>query len=442
MAKTRKGQSRSDANTVWPKAALSLILSAGLLMLFYHFRIYVYLRGFMAHLDKTAISASEACAAGTVQSRLVLPDKRLNGYSKGEYSQAVVNWADCIRTTSVPVFWFVDLDGQGRGFIKQARHLAKIVSIRRIEPAQGTEQIVKSIGFQSQFDFNIFSEGMKRVVGPSRAILIDFLLNRDVVSVSARAVPADLTFAKTVNSEKVEELLSTGANLIDTRNQTLFAKHHHQKAKNVYYKMNVLGLRVPFADFLTHDDFKVSELPDNKGLPLIIMGESEFDITPMRALLIAYHGGWQNLYWYRTGELGRIKSPLTTEKTYPQIITISLKEASSFIKIKKLDVIDTRSNAAFSFGRLPSAKNLFYAERSNAKRQTASMNLAQFKAENDWFLIPPGLDGESFLVYGADEQDFAALKAALWLREASRKPTYWLRDGFLGWKNARLPVER
>lgn len=216
--------------------------------------------------------------------------------------------------------------------------------------------------------------------------------------------------------------LTQGITLVDVRSKSEFVKSHAKGALNVEYIKNSAGdvrFYQMFEYFAEVDQFHTDRLPRNKDTPLVFIGTSLVDIRPFRALVMAHVEGWKNLYWLRSGEMGRLHiDPETPASTLDLSTLRSVEDLIQFESKTRAKLISTEMDTIYS----------------NARPIFESINIPINDISVGFPIEKLPKDKEAPLVFfGTDFYDQNALRAARWIKEAGWKNVYWYRGGRMDW---------
>lgn len=320
--------------------------------------------------------------------------------------------------------------------IKRTDASIKITSIR---PVQGKElpktldfgpgMTIESYAFQRGIDLQkefYFIEC--QVVQPGRA-------REDRIDIDGFSI------SQNVDTEGMESLLQNGAVLVDLRPEAEFAKHHHASGTNIPFKWE----RFDDSDKKNFDPtvfsnkslFDLTKLPQNKDKPLVFTGADVFDPAPGMAIIMAYREGWNNLHWYRAGDAGKDIAAYEVPLTWPQISVVDSSQALA-LKGQSAAFVDTRGPGLRYFpflGRaIPGALRVPYSGQATPT-EYQFLTKDSFQKANDSFALEklPQDKSVKIVFVGEDQYDWAALKAAIWAKEAGYANVHWLREGIAGW---------
>jgi rhodanese-related sulfurtransferase len=216
---------------------------------------------------------------------------------------------------------------------------------------------------------------------------------------------------------QIEAMASEGAQLIDSRQKSDFARDHDRRAVNVPY--------------LTKDDsFDLKSLPKDKERRLVFYGYSALDRAPLRAMTRAALAGWKHVYWYREGELGIKDISMNTPESYPGLRVVQASQIPRLLKRKHALPIAIQIDDKYSAETLPGS----IAVSSSTDTLPLAMDADTLSK------FPPDLEMRAFprsksvplVIYGNDRQDWRAFRVAVWFKSAGW-PVYWYRGGALDW---------
>jgi rhodanese-related sulfurtransferase len=226
------------------------------------------------------------------------------------------------------------------------------------------------------------------------------------------------TFAELLDERwQIEAMASEGAQLIDSRQKSDFARDHDRRAMNVPY----LG---------KDDSFDLKSLPEDKEKRLVFYGYSALDRAPLRAMTRAALAGWKHVYWYREGELGIKDISMSTPESYPGLPVVGASQIPRLLKRRHALPIAIEIDDKYSAETLPGSVSV-----------SSSTDTLPFATDEDTLnKFPPDLEMRAFprsksvplVIYGNDRQDWRAFRVAVWFKNAGW-PVYWYRGGALDW---------
>lgn len=372
----------------------------------------------------------DACAKAKRTESFPIAFEKIESVNNGQLKTALINPKYCVTAGDLQIKVRTPYDDNFSG-IYITSGLVTIKSIAHYDSQQIPEEELQPflagktfIDYRQSLIKYLESNGLTH----KRWSVVHFDLKTPVQLRSLRATPNELEFAQVIDFVDMQKLESQGAKIVDVRLTAQFNANHLPQAINLPYAKSVDYAHASWANFSKKETFNTSLLPN--ATPLIFMGASEFDIAPVRALIFTSRAGFKNLFWYRGGEADRRKLNVETGMTYPNIETVDAKKTMDFISSKSGLTVDVRTGAEFKNDHLPNAIHAKYSEVSSEPLQPSELNFKSLKNIGDTFKSKDlGSANKSVLIYGADEFDFRAIKAAIWLQGNGWKNILWFRNG-------------
>lgn len=386
-----------------------------------------------------SITATPDCSDKSKQPRLLLDAHKRPQYISGKVAIAIGAWGDCVTVGKIPIFWFQNLDSDLNGYSFPSNLVADVSRLKVVAKSELTDDVIRLAGSENTAAFRKALDDLSKQFHSSGSVvsIAEFKIIHSADLRIKRLAPTELNFAKVLAPGSIDSKLAQGASLVDVRPVEQFKAHHHLKAINVPYLIKNSIRKAVLRDFISQDSYPLQQLPLPLNKPLIFLGASEYDFSPVRALAAARGAGHTELFWWRGGEAERLGAPALTEKTYGEMETISIRDVEKIIAQKKPYILDTRPQVDFGRAHIPGAVNNYYEENSQMHRKISGQTRQSLVADRDSFTLPQVKVKDSILVYGYDEGDFAPAKAALWLRADQWKHVYWLREGIERWEEQK-----
>lgn len=397
----------------------------------------------------TPLSETGGCVSGLPARSIAVHVDSLLSLNQGRRRGRTVARQSCFKTgpLAIDVLW--PLGGPVR-LLKTTSAIINVTEIRLIDPTHrpaDLEELVSSSEDPMEKEAlsgNLFKQGL---------YLLKFELVKPGTFAHDRSIADRVSLGETVDETRESELLQNGALLIDVRSPEVFQGSHHFSARNIPYIKADPTEHNPFLPlnvFRAKDRFDLQQIPSDKSRELIFSGADQFDITPVRAMGLAFLAGYRRLFWFREGDAGFRRAGQEAPLAWSGIQTLGAAEALK-LKLAGAPFIDIRSPSSGSVneGLAIAGRVLAPYMGRNTPEEWSKLTVAHFQGDAESFstLPLPQNKGREIVIYGEDKYDWAALKAAIWAKAGGWTQVYWLREGLAGWLSARdldpekFPVE-
>lgn len=253
--------------------------------------------------------------------------------------------------------------------------------------------------------------------------------------------PQTHPLATVVTRAEVERMLQEGVPVFDARRPTNVQRTTLPGSKPLLMKNSrVIGAEITSPTAMKRRSVKLDNtvLPLDKSAPLIIYSNGPGDFASYNAISLLATEGYQNIKWFRGGIDEWRNLPSETPLTVESVRTVELEEASQLI-LKGAQPIDVRGDMNYRVRHITGAlsRPFFQNVDGDGLPTLRKLNLthAEIIAANEAF-VKDNLEidkNRPVVVYGRDEYDWRAPKAALALVAMGFKNVYWMRDGMRGW---------
>lgn len=253
--------------------------------------------------------------------------------------------------------------------------------------------------------------------------------------------PLTHPLATTVNLAEVKELLSQGVPTFDARRPNNVARTTLPGSKTLLTKNSrVIGTEIMAPTMMRRRGVSLdtSVLPIDKSAPIVIYSNGPGDFASYNAVSLLASEGYRTIKWFRGGLDEWRNLPSETPPSIESVKSVELEEASQLV-LKGAQPIDVRGDMSFRIRHITGAINRTFFQNVDADGlptlRKSNLSQADLNAANEAFVKDDfKIDkNRPILVYGRDEYDWRAPKAAIALVTKGYKNVYWLRDGMRGW---------
>lgn len=260
-------------------------------------------------------------------------------------------------------------------------------------------------------------------------------------------VPLFHPMADKINGKDFAAAIQAGAFVVDVRAKPLFTKNPLKGAKNLYTE----NYRLIVRKVLTRAEMKAAGigfnseiLPKDKNTEIYVTSICAGEYSSYNFITLLRHAGYRNLKWFRSGALSlRPDLPgCETPASIAGVGNIKAKEIADRIADKDVVIVDARNPWKKESFRIKNAKHNEFFHMNNIMglpNLRGNLSLASLRKEKETFEggsdNPIGANfNDTVIVYGQNEYDWNAYKAAIMLSSVGYKNVYWYRLGFDDWK--------
>lgn len=348
----------------------------------------------------------------------------------------------CIKLGNIQ-FKALQYLGPGLNAINSAVGKLEITSISEVTKKAIPENLYKRFDYKDLDSLQLFFS-LQSTYFDQGVYLIKFKTVKQLKFNFDRDQPAELNFAKTIKAIEFEKLLKNKKTiLVDIRTSDQFKKSFHPKAINLPYikgNQNDFNYWARITDYEKEDQFDIKTLKITKKTNIIITSGGPFDVRGIRALTILKNAGFDNLFWFKGGELERNNRQIITPSQPKDIKIISSEEALQLSKEDGAQLFHIAFSKPEKSIQSKSTTFIPYSRKEDILWETSKLEFKTILSKGDLFntdLLPKDKDAK-IVFYGTDQFDWEPYKACLWAKEKGWKNIYWLRSGLSEWRSMAL----
>ncbi|RYZ87314.1 MAG: hypothetical protein EOP04_11965 [Proteobacteria bacterium] len=260
--------------------------------------------------------------------------------------------------------------------------------------------------------------------------------------------PGKHPMAKNVNGQQLRAKLAEGKHVYDVRAAELFKKHPLKGAKNLpATDYSILSKKVLTAGQMKRlkISFNKNLLPKNKEAEIYLLSLCAGEYSSYNFVTLVREAGYRNVSWFRPGilEMKKTNSGCDTPASVSGAKIATADEIVNLLSEKTTRIIDTRNVWKKEQFNIRGSKRISFRQKLNKMglpEHRGSVTLAELRKAKETFVggkddvIPGRLKTDTVILYGQNEYDWTAYKAALILSSIGYKNIYWYRFGFDDWK--------
>lgn len=264
---------------------------------------------------------------------------------------------------------------------------------------------------------------------------------------SQYGVPLIHPMAENVTGKQFAAALQSGAFVLDVRAKPLFKTNPLKGAKNIYTE----NYRLIVRKVLTYAEMKADKigyngtvLPKDKNTEIYITSICAGEYSSYNFITLLRHAGYRKLKWFRSGVLSlRPDLPgCETPKSISGVNNIKAQAIADQIGQKSTVIVDARNPWKKESFRIKDSRHHEFFHMNNIMglpNLRGNLTLASLRKGKETFEggsdNPIGANfNDTIIVYGQNEFDWNAYKAAVMLSSIGYKNVYWYRQGFDDWK--------
>jgi rhodanese-related sulfurtransferase len=397
--------------------------------------------GAPAKPGQTAVAAkAPECPAGITAPPIELSSKQARNLVRGGSALVLPEQAvsGCYTADQTFKIELVRKDGKsGMPFARIAIGKAVVAAVIVIELNQLPKETKAHLFRQDPAAFERTVVDIRHKLIAPQVVILKLKPAAAALETEAPIVPLSHPQAKTVSRAEVEELVKSGAVLIDARSKTFFAAGSLPGAKSAEienYDKIAYSMVGPAKYLKLAGANRISEVAI-PGRTFVVFSNGPFEFSSynlVSALALTQHA--QNLKWYREGVTGWNKESFETPETHPQLTAVSYSQLGPLMT--KVAIIDTRRIRDYQKWHVRDAVSAPYKQVVDARGLPANKipdpQPAALGAAGEGFVgdalrkLDPSVP---VLVMGSGLYDWKAFKAAVVLAKTYRKQVYWFRGG-------------
>lgn len=248
--------------------------------------------------------------------------------------------------------------------------------------------------------------------------------------------------ARLVSRDEAQKLSQANAIFIDVRPEEQFKLDTIPKSVNFASPSYEKLAKGPIAPqlFLQKSGISTKQISKSVGRPLVVFGNAEWDHSSYNLVSYLVWSGYKDVSWYRGGYEDWKGLSAETPREVPGVTVIGVGQLKQVMPSRPT-VLDLRTTAAFRSRRIKGSFNVRFAQAQD-QRQAPLLRPAPFSPSSLGGVdkgfgpngIPPVLTDKDknapVVVYGRNEFDWLAPKAAYSIATSGFKRVYWLRSGW------------
>jgi rhodanese-related sulfurtransferase len=258
--------------------------------------------------------------------------------------------------------------------------------------------------------------------------------------------PKSHPMAKPVEKKQIMALLKAEKSVYDVRPPGFFKKHPLKGAIN----LTANDYRTISREIMTVSEMKKAQISFNKGLlpkdhneEIYLLSACAGEYASYNFVTLIRDAGYKNVFWFRPGyfALAKNKPPCMVPANVSGVKKINAREVINMMADKDTKIIDIREGWAKEGFMIKNATKASFTQETNALGLAdirKDITLEKIKTKKEGFV--GGVDSlglaktAKIIVYGQNEFDWGAYKAAMVLAANGYSNVYWYRLGMDDWK--------